>query len=345
MTLPAARSLTAQAVADLVGGRLSGPGEVMLRGVRSLERAGAADLSMCSGGRYLDALERTGAAAVLVTEAMLGAPGPATRIVVADPARAMATAAGELYRQPEAPPSIDPSARIGRGTTIGANAVIGAQVVVGTGVTIGDRARLGPHVTIEDGVTLGDDVRLEAHVTVYAGATIGSRVWCKAGAVVGGPGFGYVSDATGHHRIPQVGGCLLEDDVELGSNSCIDRGSFDDTVIGAGTKIDNLVHIAHNVRIGRDCLIMACVGIAGSTRLGDRVILAGQSGVADHRVIGDDVRVGARSAVLTDVAAGLAVSGYPARPHREFLRGVAALYRLSAHVDTLEAVAKEREDA
>ncbi len=345
MITPGAQSLTAQAVADLVGGRLSGPGEVILHGVRSLEHAAPDELAMCTGRRYATALAATRAGAVLVPEALAAAAGPPTRIVVADPAHAMVIATRRLHPDPAVQVGVDPTARIGRGSSFGAAPSIGPHVVVGAGVTIGDRVRIGPHVTIADGVTLGDDVRLDAHVTLYPGAVLGSRVWCKAGAVIAGDGFGFASDATGHHRIPQVGACRIEDDVEIGSNSCVDRGSIDDTVVGAGTKIDNMVHIAHNVRLGRGCLVMACVGIAGSARLGDRVILAGQSGIVDHRTLGDDVRVGAKSAVMSDVGAGEAVSGYPARGHREFLRGVATLYRLAHHVDTLEALAKEREDA
>jgi UDP-3-O-[3-hydroxymyristoyl] glucosamine N-acyltransferase len=345
MTAPAARALTAQAVADLVGGRLSGPGEVALRRVASLEHAGGDALTMCVGTRYSAALAATRAAAVLLPESLGEAPGPATRIVVPDPARALADVTRAMY--PDTPPSpdIDSTARIGHGSTIGAESSIGAFAVIGAGVRIGDRVRIGPRVTIGDGVTVGDDTRLDAGVTLYAGAVLGARVWCKAGVVIAGAGFGFLPGPSGHQRIPHVGACRLEDGVEVGSNSCIDRGTVDDTVIGAGTKIDNLVHIAHNVRTGRDCLIMACVGIAGSTRLGDRVILAGQAGVIDHRVLGDDVKVGARGAVMADVPAGQTVSGHPARPHRDFLRGMATIYRLSAHVDTLEEMAKEREDA
>ena len=165
-------------------------------------------------------------------------------------------------------------------------------------------------------------------VVCYPGTRIGSRVVVKAGAVLGGDGFGYLSDGKGHTRIPHVGGCILEDEVEVGSNTCIDRGSIDDTVIGRGTKLDNLVQVGHNVRIGERCLIMAGVGIAGSTRVGNDVILAGHVGVTDHLAIGDRARIAAKSAIFGDVPAGASFSGHPARPHRQFLRAQAAMYRL-----------------
>jgi UDP-3-O-[3-hydroxymyristoyl] glucosamine N-acyltransferase len=164
----------------------------------------------------------------------------------------------------------------------------------------------------------------------------------KAGAIIGGDGFGYLSDRTGHHRIPHVGACILEDEVEVGSHSCIDRGSIDDTVVGRGTKLDNLVHVGHNVHIGERCLIMAGVGIAGSTRIGNDVILAGHVGVTDHLVIGDGARIGAKSALFGDVPSGAAFSGNPARPHRQFLRAQAAMYRLVPIVDELERLVPER---
>ncbi|MEO5799269.1 MAG: UDP-3-O-(3-hydroxymyristoyl)glucosamine N-acyltransferase [Gemmatimonadales bacterium] len=336
--------MTAQAVADLVGGRLSGPGDVALRRCRSLEAAEPDALAMATGGRYVAALALTQAGAVLVTEALALEPGPATRIVVRDPARAMALVATVLHPQTTSSSRIATTAQIGHGTALPADAQVGAYAVIGDDVVLGARVRIGPHVVIEDGAILGDDVHLDAHVVVHAGSELGARVWCKAGAIIGGAGFGFVSDAAGHTRVPQVGGCILEDDVEVGSCSCVDRGSLGDTVIGRGSKLDNHVHVGHNVRMGTDCLLMAGVGVSGSTVIGNRVVLAGQSGVAGHLTLGDDVKVGAKSAVISSVASGMSVSGYPARPHREFLRALAALYRLAPHHEALEELASERED-
>jgi UDP-3-O-[3-hydroxymyristoyl] glucosamine N-acyltransferase len=189
---------------------------------------------------------------------------------------------------------------------------------------------------------VGDDTVIGPRVVCYPGCRIGSRVILKAGAVIGGDGFGYLPGPDGHSRIPHLGGCVLEDEVEVGSNSCVDRGSIDDTVIGRGTKLDNLVQVGHNVRIGVRCLLMAGVGVAGSTRVGDGAILAGHVGVTDHLVIGAGARVAAKSAVFGDVAPGTAISGHPARPHRQFLRAQAALYRLAPIIDDVERMVAER---
>jgi UDP-3-O-[3-hydroxymyristoyl] glucosamine N-acyltransferase len=191
---------------------------------------------------------------------------------------------------------------------------------------------------------VGDDCEIGPRVVCYPGTRIGHRVVLKAGAVLGGPGFGYGRGSAGHQRMPHLGGCILEDEVEVGSGSCVDRGSFEDTVIGAGTKIDNLVQVGHNVRVGRRCLIMATTGIAGSCRIGDDVTIAGGVGVADHVVIGDGAVIGAKSVVFGPgvVEAGAVVSGYPARPHRVFLRAQAALYRLAPLADELEALARQK---
>ena len=335
-------SLTARAVADLVGGRLLGDEGIRIHRVRPLDRAGPDALSFAVSVRYAADLDSSKAGAVLVPEALATGAGPGTRIVVPDPYGALVRVLHALYPSESPEAGIDPTARIGAGTAIGPDVSIGPFVVLGRNVRLGARCRLAQGVSVGDGVVIGDDTTLGPGVVCYAGTRIGNRVVLKAGAVLGGDGFGYLSDAKGHTRIPHVGGCILEDEVEVGSNTCIDRGSIDDTVVGRGTKLDNLVQVGHNVRIGERCLIMAGVGIAGSTRVGNDVILAGHVGVTDHLAIGDRARIAAKSAIFGDVPAGASFSGHPARPHRQFLRAQAAMYRLAAIVDELERLVPER---
>jgi UDP-3-O-[3-hydroxymyristoyl] glucosamine N-acyltransferase len=195
---------------------------------------------------------------------------------------------------------------------------------------------------LEDGVSVGAECELGAHVVCHAGTTLGDRVRVKAGAVLGGEGFGFLSDASGHRRIPHVGRCVVEDDAEIGANCTIDRGSVGDTVIGAGSKLDNLIHIAHNVRIGRGCLLMGGAMMAGSARLGDGVLVGGRAAISDHLVIGDGARIAGMSGVSQDVPAGGAVSSFVARNHRDILRAQAALSRLPRIIDELERLVDGR---
>jgi UDP-3-O-[3-hydroxymyristoyl] glucosamine N-acyltransferase len=264
------------------------------------------------------------------------------RIVVDRPHDAMLAVLPRLYKPPTREPGVHATARLGRGVTLGSDVTIGPYAVIGDGAIIGDRSWIEAHVVVGAGVVVGADVHLFPAVTVYSGTTLGGRVLVHSGARLGSDGFGYVFRNGIHDKIPHVGRCIIEDDVEIGANTTVDRGSFDDTVIGAGTKIDNLVQVAHNVRMGRLCLIMAQVGIAGSARLGDGVILAGQVGVAGHHTIGDGARVGGQAGVFGDMPAGETWSGYPARPHRQSLRASAALLRLTDIIKKLEKLV-ERE--
>jgi UDP-3-O-[3-hydroxymyristoyl] glucosamine N-acyltransferase len=211
---------------------------------------------------------------------------------------------------------------------------------LGDGVRLGDRVTVGPHVVIGESVEVGDETQLYAGVTLYPGAVLGRRIIVHAGSRIASDGFGYVQHEGAHRKIPHVGRCVIEDDVEIGANTTIDRGSIDDTVIGAGTKIDNLVHVAHNVRVGRLCLIMAQVGIAGSVRVEDGCILAGQAGISGHHTIGKGARLAAQAGVFGDVPAGETWSGYPARPHREALRAQAALFKLAGMLRQLERLVR-----
>lgn len=338
MALPV---LTAQAVADLVGGRLLGNGAQELTGAAPLDTAGEADISFLSGSRYLTHFVESRAGCVLVPPALADQDGgPATRVVVDHPQQALQLVVARLHPPPNREAGVHPTAVIGPGTQLGADVAIGPRVVIGTGCRLGDRVTLGAGAVLEDGAELGEDTVVGPQVTICAGTVLGSRVMVKAGAVIGGAGFGYISGAGGHRRIPHVGGCRIGDDVDIGANSCIDRGSLGDTVIGRGCKLDNLVHVAHNVRLGEHCLLMAGAMIAGSTRVGNRVVLAGQAGLIGHLEIGDDVRVAAQAGVISSLGAGAEVSGFPARPHQEFMRAAAAMYRLAPFARRLESLAR-----
>jgi UDP-3-O-[3-hydroxymyristoyl] glucosamine N-acyltransferase len=329
--------LSAARIADLLGGQVVGDGSIVLHGVGSLARAGPRDLSFLASGRYAKDLSHTCAGAVLVSPSAGAADaGPATRIVVRDPILAVAEAMRIFY-----PPS-SPAWGIAPSASMGTGARWRGRISLGPAVSIGPRAHLGADCVIEagacvgEGATLGNGCRIGAHAVVYAGARLGHRVVLGPGARVGGPGFGFVRRANGAERFPHIGGCDIGDDVEIGANTTIDRGKLDATIVGKGTKIDNLVHVGHTVRIGEHCVIMAQVGIAGSSTLDDGVVLAGQAGIADHVTVGRGAVVAAQGGVIGAVPAGATVSGYPARPHREVLREAAALRRLAPLVGDLE---------
>jgi UDP-3-O-[3-hydroxymyristoyl] glucosamine N-acyltransferase len=289
-------------------------------------------------------MSTTRAGVVLVDPEFRDVTGaPAARIIVDRPQEKLVGLLAKLYPQQQPRSGIAATARIGRGATIGRRVSIGEYAVIGTGASIGDGVVVGAHSLIGDGVSIGNDSRLWAGVTIYSGSSIGERVFIHAGARIGCDGFGYVFRDGAHQKIPHVGRCIIGDDVEIGANTTIDRGSIDDTVVGNGTKIDNLVHIAHNVRIGEKCLLMAQVGVAGSVVIGDGAILAGQAGISGHLTIGAGARLAAQAGVFGDIPAGETWSGYPARPHRDSLRASAALFKLAGMMRKLEKLLQEPE--
>lgn len=329
--------LTAESVSRLVAGELRGDGAVVLSGVAPLARAGERDLSLLAGTRFLPQFTSSRAAAVLVTPALAEAEGgPKCRIVVEQPYDAMIRILPELYPPPPPPGGQHETAVVHPTAILAQNVTLGPFCVIGAGARLEEGVWLGAGCVVGAGVEIGARSRLHDGVTLYPGTRIGQRVQVHAGVRIGADGFGYLFGREGHRKIPHVGRCLLEDDVEVGANTTIDRGSIDDTVIGAGTKIDNLVHVAHNVRIGRLCVIMAQVGIAGSTLIDDGCVIAGQAGIGGHVTIGAGARIGGQAGVFGDVPAGESWSGYPARPHRESLRAHAALHRLAGMVRELE---------
>ncbi|HSA54719.1 MAG TPA: UDP-3-O-(3-hydroxymyristoyl)glucosamine N-acyltransferase [Gemmatimonadaceae bacterium] len=331
------RTLTAADIAASVGGELRGPGDVTVRAVAPIHRARPQDLTFLGAARYAPLLASSEPGVLLVTPELAETPGRAlARVVVDNPQDAMLALLPRLYRAPRRAPGVHVTASIGRGARVGRDASIAPYAVIGDGARVGDSVTIGAHAVIGEDVVVGDECQLFPHVTLYSGTILGARVVIHAGARIGSDGFGYVFHEGAHAKIPHVGRCIVEDDVEIGANTTVDRGSIDDTVIGAGTKIDNLVQIAHNVRVGRLCLLMAQVGVAGSVRIGDGCILAGQVGVSGHHEIGDGARLAAQAGVFGDIPAGETWSGYPARPHRESLRAHAALFRLAGLMKRLE---------
>lgn len=340
-----ARGLSAREVAALTGGELIGPPDATIAGVASLEEAGPGDASFLASGTYLPYFQASRAGLVLVAPGFRdAAPGPAARVVVADPRAAMRVLMERLAPARAPDWGIAPTARLGRGCRWQGRIAVGPGALLGTDVTLGADCRIGPGAKIDDGAILGDGCRLDAGAIVGPGVVLGDRVSLHAGARVGMEGFAFGATPAGPVRVPHLGGCHIGDDVEVGANSTIDRGSVGTTTIGAGTKLDNLVHVGHNVRIGARCLIMAQTGIAGAVTVGDDVLIAGQAGLADHLAVGDRARIAAQSGVIGDVPAGAAVSGYPARDHRQVLRQAAALRRLTPLVATLERLARDHGD-
>ena len=337
-----ASTITAEAIAALVSGELIGDAGAAVNGVAPLDRAEASDLSILSSGKYTPMMATTKAGIVLVDPEFRDAPGtPSARIVVEKPLEKLLSLLPRLYPAELPAPGVAPTARIGRGVKLGKRVAIGEYAIVGADSNLGDDVVVGSHCVIGDGVSIGNQSRLWPSVTIYAGAALGARVFAHSGARVGCDGFGYVFRDGAHQKIPHVGRCIIGDDVEIGANTTIDRGSIDDTVVGSGTKIDNLVHIAHNVRIGENCLIMAQVGVAGSVTIGDGAILAGQAGISGHLSIGAGARLAAQAGVFGDIPAGETWSGYPARPHRDSLRASAALFKLAGMMRRLEQLLEE----
>ncbi len=296
--------------------------------VAPLAAAGPGDLSFFDNPRYVDQMKESSAGACIMQPgAVAQAPEGMACLVSKNPYKAYAVVAAAFYGAPAFEPGVassavvSDSAVLGEGTKVEAGAVIGAQVEIGA------RCRVGANVVIGDRVVIGDDADIGANATL-SHCLIGARVVIFPGVRIGQSGFGYAMDAGGHVAVPQLGRVLIEDDVHIGANSTVDRGAGPDTVIGAGTVIDNLVHVAHNVKIGRGCVIAGQSGISGSTELGDFVIMAGQSGLSGHIRIGAGAQIGGQCGVLKDLEPGERVMGTPARPVRDFFKEVAVLSRL-----------------
>jgi UDP-3-O-[3-hydroxymyristoyl] glucosamine N-acyltransferase len=331
--------LTVAEVARIAQGEVEGDRGRVVRGVKPLDEAGPDDLSFVAEARYFPYIAATRAAALLVARGS-GAPlaaGPAV-VWVDDPRRALAALLPVLYPEAPAAPGVHPTAVLGQGARVHETATVGPYAVIGDGTVVGPRARIGAHVVVGRGCVVEADAVIHPQATLYDGVSVGERSVVHSGARLGADGFGYVPGEGGLRKVPQVGACRLEADVEVGANTTIDRGSIGDTVIGRGSKIDNLVQIGHNCRLGRSVVVVSQAGISGSTKIGDGAQLGGQSGFQGHIEVGAGARVGAQAGVTASVAAGETVSGYPARPHREAMRAQAALFRLPELLKRVKAI-------
>jgi UDP-3-O-[3-hydroxymyristoyl] glucosamine N-acyltransferase len=302
--------------------------ELLLTGVAPLQTAGQEQVSFLDNRKYAEVLTETRAGAVIVHPDLADrVPPGAVAILTKEPYVAWARVAALFHPLPPPAPGVHPSAIVAPDASIDPSSEVGPFVVIGAGARIGPGCRIGPAAVLGEGVVLGPDCRIGAHASL-SHALLGARVVVYPGARIGQDGFGFAMTGQGFLSVPQLGRVLLDDDVEIGANTTIDRGSLHDTRIGAGSRLDNLVQIGHNVRLGRGCVIVSQAGISGSTILEDHVMVAGQAGLTGHLRIGRRARIGAQAGVMADVPAGADVVGSPAQPVREFFRHVAVLRRL-----------------
>jgi UDP-3-O-[3-hydroxymyristoyl] glucosamine N-acyltransferase len=318
--------LTLKELAERLECRLDGDGAIEVHGVAGIEEAGPDQITFFTSPRYAAALRATRASAVIADDT---AAAPCAVLRTKHPYLAFAKAV-EIFAPASRPAAgINPLAAVGAGVTLGEEVSIGPFVAIGDGVSIGARTLVYPHVTIGAGARLGADCVVHARVSIRERVQIGDRVVLQDGAVVGSDGYGFARRPDGtYHKIPQVGRVVVEDDVEIGANATVDRPAVGETRIAAGTKIDNLVQIAHGVKIGRDVLLAAQVGIAGSTVVEDRVTLAGQVGVAGHITIGRGATATAQTGVSNSIDPGALVSGYPAIPNLEWRKATTLFKKL-----------------
>lgn len=334
-------SLTAAQIAQKLNGEVIGDGSIEITGLAPADCARAGELTFAENTAYFAAAEQSQAAAILVSGPFVSSKKVLIR--VANPRVALARILPVFFPPEEHPRGIHPTAVIAGSAQIDPAAHIGPGCIVGPGARLGARSVLMGNNDLGAGCDIGEDGCLFPNVVLYRNTKIGRRVVIHAGTVIGSDGFGYVLDEGRHRKVVHLGNVIIGDDVEIGANAAIDRGALGATVIGEGTKIDNLVHIAHNVVIGRHCLIMGQVGFAGSTRLGDYVVVASQSGIADHLKLGNQVMIGAKSGVMRDVPDGGRQVGIPALPDRQAKRQIIAIQQLPDFIHRMRELEKQVE--
>jgi len=335
------KGLSLDEIARRIGAEVRGDGSRVVEDIRGIEEAGPSHVTFVANPKYVQKLSSTRAAGAIVAP---GVPeAPLTLLVTPDPYGAFARVLGMFHPERRPPAGVSPDARVDPSARLGDGVSVGPFVVVGAGVRVGDRSVLHPLVVLEEGAVVGGDCILYPHVSVRAGCVLGDRVVLHNGVQVGSDGFGFVPEGAGLRKIPQVGIVRVGDDVEVGAGTCIDRATMGETRIGRGTKIDNLVQVAHNVQIGEDVILVSQVGISGSTTIGDRTVLAGQTGVAGHLHIGRDVKAAAKTGIISSLKDGSLVSGGPCMDHRHHLRVLAVFKQLPEMRTRLRRMEREIE--
>lgn len=309
---------TLKELAEVVGGEVVGRGELLIKGVAPLESAVEGDITFITSSKYAEQVKTTAASAVIVPPEI--AVEGKNLIVCKNPQLAFAKVLTIFTSRHYKAKGIDKRAYIGRNPKLGKDVTVYPFAYIGDNAEIGDRTVIHPGAHVGNGCRLGEEVVIYPNATIMDGCIIGNRVIIYPGAVIGSDGFGFARDGKKHYKIPQIGIVQIDDDVEIGANTTIDRASFGKTWIKRGTKIDNLVQVAHNDVIGEDCILVAQSGVAGSSKLGSNVILGGQVGVGDHINIGDNVMVAGQAGVTSDIPDNQVMSGYPTIPHREWLK-------------------------
>jgi UDP-3-O-[3-hydroxymyristoyl] glucosamine N-acyltransferase len=336
---------TAAEIAEMVEGRLEGDGSLAIQVVASLEQAGSDAISFLGNPKYAEAAQISKAGCLLLPLSAQGFTCLArSRIYVEDPQYAFSQILIAIESSfPKPPALVDNRASVHYEARLGPDVIVGAFSVIERGAIVGKQTTIASNCYIGAGARVGQNCRIYPNVVIRENCEVGDRAIIHSGAVIGSDGFGFSTDRkTGKHRkIPQLGNVVIGDDVEMGANAAIDRATIGSTLIGSGTKIDNLVHLAHNVQIGKDCLILALTGVAGSTNIGDRVILAAQAGVAGHLNVGDGAIIMAQSGIMSDVEKGAILFGSPARPRREAFKLQALYGRLPEFFDTLKKIKRQ----
>jgi UDP-3-O-[3-hydroxymyristoyl] glucosamine N-acyltransferase len=310
--------LSAGKIAEFLGGEIVGDADFVVRGVAPFDEADRHDITFATSAKYTERIDKTGAGAVIVPRRVHRSEKVIIR--VENPYLALAKVSSLFHTRPRPVIGVSREASVGEDFKCGEGISVYPGVFIGDDVKVGDRVTLEPGVVVGNGVIMGDDVTLRPNVSVLEGCRIGSRVLIHAGSVIGSDGFGFAPDGERYYKIPQIGTVRIDDDVEIGACNTIDRATFGQTWIRRGVKTDNLVHIAHNVVVGEDTVLVAQVGVSGSVTIGDHCILAGQVGVAGHVTLGNGVTVGAQSGIGKSVPDGQTVSGSPTMPHRTWLK-------------------------